>query len=304
MKSIIILLAPIICLLISCSENSTYDGSKTYRIEAKHSGKNLTLSYNRPLQTISDTAGSEFTWLVKQFPDSSVQIISLPSNQAIELAEVKDQVLPYITQSDSSNLRQRFKLVKNDDGTVYLQSVYSNYCIDVSESDKADYAIITTWPKEPNPNQKWKLQEVGGTYTLTSMLNGKYLAVTPGIDKVAANIGQWPFADRDEQSWIIRENDDSSYSIRNALSGMYLQESDGSSSSLYNVHLSPDSLDKSSQWYINKADSGYIKFVNVKSGLCIDVRDGVPFDGANVMTYDCNPTGDNQLWKVTAIDRK
>ncbi len=291
----------------SCKDASKIDPAKKYKIEAKHSQKSLTLSYNRPLQTVSDTTNTAFRWNLKYFPDSTAQIISLPSGQAIELFEVQDQVLPYITDADSSNIRQKFIIAKNEDGSVYLESVFSKYCIDVSESDTSDFPVITTWPKEPNPNQKWKMQASGDVIVFTTLLNGKYLAVTPLLHESGANIGQWPFVDRSEQIWTLEQQDNGAYTVRNDFSGMYLQESDGTLSLKYNVHQSSDAATPNSRWHLDDAKDGFVKFRNAASGYCMDVRDGVPFDGANVMTYDCVDNyggGDNQLWKITAITKK
>ncbi|MBX3253019.1 MAG: RICIN domain-containing protein [Chitinophagaceae bacterium] len=283
----------------SCKQGGKFDPATAYKIEAKHSGKHLTLSYNRPLQTISDTTNAAFRWQLKYYPDSTAQIVSLPSEQAIELTEVKDQVLPYITGADSNIVRQRFRITKNSDGSVYLESVYNaNYCIDISESDTADFPVITTWPKENNPNQKWKIQATGNSVAFVSLLNGKYLAVTPPVNEAGANIGQWPFAGKKEQIWMLQEQANSAYLIRNAASGMFLQESDGKLSLKYNVHQSPDAAADHSLWHMDDAGDGFVKFRNKASGLCMDVRDGVPYNGANVMTYDCNDAGDNQVWKI------
>lgn len=294
--------------IVSCKQDSKYNPSTEYKIEAKHSGKHLTLSYNRPLQTVSDTNNVAFKWQLKYYPDSTAQIISLPSGQTIELAEVKDQVLPYITNADSNNIRQRFKITKNSDSAVYLESVYNtNYCIDVSESDTSDFPVITTWPKEPNPNQQWKLQTINNAIVFVSLLNGKYLAVTPPVNEAGANIGQWPFADRKEQIWMLQEQTNGAYLVRNAGSGMFLQESDGKLSLKYNVHQSPDAAVNNSLWYIDDAKDGFVKFRNMASGFCMDVRDGVPYDGANVMTFDCTGEfggGDNQFWKIVAREDK
>ncbi|MBX2922785.1 MAG: RICIN domain-containing protein [Chitinophagaceae bacterium] len=290
----------------SCKQGSKFDPATTYKIEAKHSGKHLTLSYNRPLQTISDTTNAAFRWQLKYYPDSTAQIISLPTEQAIELAAVKDQVLPYITGADSNNVRQRFRITKNSDSSAYLESVYNtNYCIDISESDTSDFPVITTWPKENNPNQKWKLQATGNSVAFVSLLNGKYLAVTPPVNEAGANIGQWPFADRKEQIWMLQEQANGTYLIRNAASGMFLQEADGKLSLKYNVHQSRDAEANNSLWHLDDAKDGFVKFRNMASGYCMDVRDGVPYDGANVMTYDCKDNfggGDNQLWKIVEVN--
>lgn len=291
--------------IVSCKENKKYDRAIRYKIEARHSGKCLTLSYNRPLQTISDTTNAAFKWQLKNLNDSIVQIISLPTGEAIELAAIKDQVLPYVIKADSSEIRQRFTIDDNEDGSIYLTSVYNaKYCIDISESDTADFPVITTWTKEANPNQKWKLQAMGNAFAFISLLNGKYLAVTPSITEAGANIGQWPFAEKNEQIWMLQEQENGAYLIRNAASNMFLQESDGKLSLKYNVHQSPDTAAKNSLWYFDDAKDGFIKFRNALSGHCMDVRDGVPYDGANIMTYNCSGDGGgggNQHWKIIAI---
>lgn len=306
MKFPAFLLILLICAA-SCKQSSKFDPSTAYKLEAKHSGKHLSLSYNRPLQTISDTVNAAFRWQLKYYPDSTAQIISLPSGQAIELTEVKDQVLPYITNADSNIVTQRFKISKNNDGSVYLESVYNtNYCIDISEADTGDFAVITTWPKENNPNQKWKIQTSGNSLVFVSLLNGKYLAVTPPINEAGANIGQWPFADRNEQIWMLQEQANGTYLISNAASGMFLQDSDGKLSMKHNVQQSPDAASNNSLWYLDDAKDGFVKIRNMASGLCIDVRDGVPFNGANLMTYDCvndGGGGDNQRWKIVEVSK-
>lgn len=308
MKNIIPCFLLSFCFLSSCKEETKkYDPAKKYKIEAKHSQKNLTLSYNRPLQTVSDTTHTAFKWQIRYLADSSVQIISLPSGQSIELADVQDQVLPYIADADSNNTRQKFIIAKDEDGSVYLESVFSKYCIDVSESDTSDFPVITTWPKESNPNQKWKMQPAGDAVVFTTLLNGKYLAVTPTLKEEGANIGQWPFVGRDEQIWTIQQLENGTYTIRNAFSGMYLQEADGKLSLKYNVHQASDASIPASQWHLDELEDGFIKLRNAASGYCLDVRDGVPFDGANVMTYDCVENlggGDNQHWKIKEITEK
>lgn len=294
-----------ILAITSCNDDEKIDSSKEYKIEAKHSGKYLTLSYNRPLQTVSDTSHAAFKWQLKYFADSTAQIISLPTGEAIELAAVKDQVLPYVTHIDSAAIRQRFKIDHNTDGSVYLTSMYNaGYCIDISESDTSDFPVITTWPKEPNPNQKWKIETTANGIAFVSLLNGKYLAVTPPLTEAGANIGQWPFAGKNEQVWMLQEQANGTYLIRNAASGMFLQESDGKQSLKYNVHQSADAAANNSLWYLDASKDGYVKFRNMASGFCMDVRDGVPYDGANVMTYDCKDDGDNQHWKIIATADK
>lgn len=295
-------------IFISCKEEKKYDPEKKYKIEAKHSQKNLTLSYNRTLQTISDTTNAAFRWQIKYFSDSTIQIISLPSGQSIELAEVKDQVLPYIANADTTVIRQRFRLQINNDSSVFLESVYNpKYCIDISESDTADFPVITTWPIEGAPNQKWKMQTTKDGVAFISLLNGKYLAVTPPTNEAGANIGQWPFANRNEQIWSLQQQSNGTYLIRNVFSGMFLQEADGKLSLKHNVHQSPDAAANNSLWFIDEAKDGFIKFRNSASGFCMDVRDGVPYDGANVMTYNCSGDGgggDNQLWKIIEVTEK
>lgn len=308
MKASFFLISVSFLTFISCKQEKKYDPVKKYKIEAKHSQKNLTLSYNRPLQTISDTTHPAFKWQIKYFLDSTAQIISQPSGQAIELAEVKDQVLPYITNTDTTNIRQRFRLQSNSDSSVFLESVYNpKYCIDISESDTSDFPVITTWPIEGTPNQKWKIQEDNGSVAFVSLLNGKYLAVTPTLNEAGANIGQWPFANSNEQIWSLQQQSNGAYLVRNAFSGMLLQESDGSLSLKYNVHQSPDASSNNSLWFIDEAKDGFVKFRNSASGFCMDVRDGVPYNGANVMTYDCEKNfggGDNQFWKIIEVTEK
>lgn len=302
MKKLMLFLLTAQSILLACNNNTIEQSEKKYKIEAKHSGKYLTLSYNRTLQTISDTTDAYFKWQFKLYADSTAQIISVPSGESIEVAAVKDQVLPYITKADSTNMRQRFRLIKDRSGSVYLQSAYSNYCIDVSESDRSDFPVITTWPKENQPNQKWKINTSGDEITLASDLNGKFLAATPPTGETGANIGQWPFVNRSEQIWTLQQLKNGAYTFRNNYSNMYLQLSDGKLSLKYNVHQSPDSITANSHWFLDSAKNGYVKFRNAASGLCMDVRDGVSYDGANVMAYDCKGAGDNQFWKLIEID--
>lgn len=289
-------------VLVSCNPGSGSTDNVYYRIEAKHSGKSLTLSFNRPLQTIGDTTNAGYTWQIKNLTDSVVQIISVVTGEAIELPATGDHVFPYVTQSDSSELRQQFILSPLNDESVYLEPVSKpGYCLDISESDTADFAVILTWSKEGNPNQRWVVHRTGEYYTIMSALNNKFLSVTPALNVAGANISQWAFSGREEQIWILNKNDDGSYLIQNKFSEMYLQESDGKESLKDNVHQSPDKTSKKSLWRLDETGEGWIKFRNVDSGFCMDVRDAASYDGANVMTYDCNDGGDNQYWKLIPV---
>lgn len=287
----------VLCVLaVSCGE-----GTKKYKILAVHSNKALTLSYNRPLQTVSDTGSVAYRWQIRHFPDATAQVLSLSTGQVIEVAEVRDRVLPYITDVDSSNMRQRFKIVANEDGSVTLVSVYlENYCIEIAEADTSDYAVITTCPGEDSPNQKWKISGNDSSMIFTSTLNGKYLAVTPPTNRAGANIGQWPFVGRKEQQWTLHKQRNGAYLVRNVFSGMYLQESDGRLSLKYNVQQHRAVTDSGASWYMVEAKEGAVSFRNLASGFCLDVRDGVPYNGANVMTFYCTGN-DSQLWKVEEI---
>lgn len=281
--------------LISCQQQE-----KKYKFTGVKSGKVMTLSYNRPLQTVSKITDGECRWSFIRFADSTVQVISRPSGQALEVFKLKNQVLPYIADSDSANICQRFRLVKNDDGSVTLVSVYSGYAVDISESEKADFAVITTWRRENNPNQKWTLVAEEEDFLIVSTLNQKYLAITPAVTEAGANIGQWPFSGRKEQAWILEKQNNGSFRIKNELSGMYLQDSDGSLSLKNNVQQSPDAGSPRSHWLKTEAKYGNVIWKNVATGLCLDVRDGVSYDGANIMTYTCSGTP-NQLWRVEEI---
>ncbi len=274
---------------------------KTYKILAAHSKKALTLSYNRALQTVSDTGNAAVRWQIQYFPDSTVSFVSMPTGEAIELDEIMDQVLPYITVRDTANLRQRFKLLSNADRSVSLVSLYSGYCIDVADAETRDFAVITTWPREDHPNQKWNLIRNGDEVMFTSKLNNKYLAPTPPLDKDGANIGQWPFENRPEQLWILKKQKNDTYVLQNVFSGKYLQESDGTLSLKHNVQLHASIFDSTSFWYLDEGKNASVKFRNLATGLCLDVRDAFPYNGANVMTYDCGAGIDNQLWFLEEV---
>lgn len=274
---------------------------KNYKIVALHSKKVLTLSYNRALQTISDTTNTPHKWYIQPFSDSTVSLISLPTEEAIELAEIMDQVLPYLSPRDSNNVRQRFKLDQNSDGSISIVSAYSGYCIDIASSEMEDFAVITTWPREDYPNQQWNIITTDEGVLVSSRLNDKLLAPTPALHMDGANVGQWPFEDRPEQRWKIKEQEDGSFLIQNVFSGTYLQESDGSLSLQHNVHMHSDKTSNRSHWQMVESKNNGVKIRNQATGLCMDVRDAFPYDGANVMTYDCDGGADNQFWLLEEV---
>lgn len=301
-------IAALLLLLYACTDKKKTDSSgRQYRLAAAHSSKYLTLSYHRPLRIVGDSSNAECTWHLKRFPDGSVQIISLPSGEAVELSSVNGDVLPYTAAANDDDTRQRFRLVyeKSHDGSkkAWIQSAYNGLCLDVAAGDTADFTPIVTWHKRESNNQLWLLQGTDDKLSLVTAINGKRLSVTPNTHTAGADIGQWTFADRKEQIWIIRKAGDL-YTLQNAYSGLYLHESGGQLSFEHNVLQHPSATDKGSLWMLDLSADGTTKIKSAASGLCLDVKDNAVYDGAIVITFNCSEGGRNQWWKLEEVIAK
>ncbi len=296
-------------LLYACNIEEKPDSSSggQYRLAAAHSSKYLTLSYHRPLRIISDSVNADCVWRLKRFPDGSVQFISLPSGEAVELSSVKSDVVPYTAAANDDNIRQRFRLVyeKSRDGNrkAWIQSAYNDLCLDVAAGDTADFAPIVTWHKRESNNQLWLLQGTDDKLSLVTAINGKKLSVAPNTHTAGADIGQWTFADRKEQIWIIRKSGDF-YTLQNAYSGLYLHESGGQLSFEHNVLQHPSATEKGSLWMLDLSADSITKIKNAASGLCLDVKDNAYYDGAIVITFNCSEGSRNQWWKPEEVIAK
>jgi|APFre7841882724_1041349.scaffolds.fasta_scaffold93927_1 hypothetical protein len=128
--------------------------------------------------------------------------------------------------------------------------------------------------------------------------SGKGLDVEAESRTNAANVQQWDFGSKPNQTWDIVDLGRGEFSIVNQGSGMALDVARRDGSDGANVQQFRWHNGDNQRWRLERAGGGFYQIVSVSSGRCLDVDAGrLRENGANVQQWSCSGQP-NQQWRL------
>ncbi len=235
---------------------------------------------------------------------------ALGNNQVIDVdnASKLDKANVQIYTSNSTNA-QKFKLIKNDDGTYCIVNRNSNKALDVKDGVAFNGANVWQYERNGTNAQKWILEDAGnGYYYFVSKLNSKYcLDVASGSNKSGTNVQIYEKNNTASQQFKLEKIssmeskktvEDGTYKIVSSLNtNKVLDVANGSKNANANIQLYTDNGTNAQKFEITYGEDGYYTIVNVNSGKPITTEQdniaekGNVYQGSQVST-------DAQKWII------
>ena len=214
--------------------------------------------------------------------------------------------------TSKDNDAQKFKFVKNDDGSYRIMPKVSGdkSCVEVINAETGSGANIQLWEANGHPCQNWILEKVTDSgcemdtskiYMFKNSLSNIYMDVTNGIQADGTNVQQWTAsAPAPYNSWTLESAGNGYYYILSRLGNgktYYLDVADGKSAEGTNIQI----------WTENKTSSQLFKFVKNNDGTytvltkaskdnnCLAIDNAASGNGANLIQSAVNPDA-SQKW--------
>lgn len=202
---------------------------------------------------------------------------------------------------------QRFRFVKNSDGTYSIYTAVACRTLDVAGGRTKDGTNV--WQYNPNRTaaQRWKITKNNdGTVTLSpAVAKASTLDVAGGRNRNGANVQIYKQNNTKAQKWVLAAKGQiPNFSTTEALlcpsytDNTVMDVSGGSSRNGANIQSYQFNESNAQRFNIKQNGDGSYSILNSKSGKAIDVRGGSKKSGANVWLYASNGT-DAQKWIVS-----
>jgi ricin-type beta-trefoil lectin protein/alginate lyase/type IX secretion system substrate protein len=147
--------------------------SGTYRINARHSGKALTVTGANTangtyIEQRTYASGTHQQWTVTHLGNSQYSIIGVASGKAMDIAGASTAdgarllIWPY-----SGNNNQRYTFTEISSGYYRITPIHSGKSVDVSGGSTADGAIVQQWAYGGYNNQQWQFASLSGRMATT-----------------------------------------------------------------------------------------------------------------------------------------
>jgi hypothetical protein len=128
--------------------------------------------------------------------------------------------------------------------------------------------------------------------------SGKGLDVENEGRADGANVQQWDFGAKANQTWDIVDLGQGEFSIVNQASGKALDVANHNASDGANVQQFRWHNGDNQRWRLERAGGGFYQIVSVSSGRCLDVNSArVNENGGNVQQWSCSGQP-NQQWRL------
>ena len=133
---------------------------------------------------------------------------------------------------------------------------------------------------------------------IISRASGKGLDVQDEGRNDGANIQQWDFGGKSNQTWDVIDLGRGEFSIVNRGSGKALDVANHNANDGANVQLYRWHNGDNQRWRLERVGGGYFQIVSVSSGRCLDVNlPKINENGANVQQWSCSGAP-NQQWQL------
>ena len=130
-----------------------------------------------------------------------------------------------------------------------ITAKHSGKVLDVEGGYTHDGANVQQWTDNGNPQQQWKVIDVGGGYyKLIAMHSGKALDVEGGYTHDGANVQQWTDNGSSHQKWKIESTGDGYYKLIAECSQKALDVSGGFTDDGSNVQQWTDNGNEQQKW--------------------------------------------------------
>ena len=196
------------------------------------------------------------------------------------------------------------------EGTYVIRSANAErQVLDVTAKSKNDGANVETWSSNAGDNQKWEVSAAGeGTYTLRSVLSGKYLDVKNASIAAGAEVIQWSGNDGDNQRWRFAAVE-GGWLIVSALSeNLVLDVCKASKADGADVVVWTPNGGRNQVWEFLPAnpcvepgvtvEEGYYRIVAEDGQTCVDISNESVAPGGNAALWAPNG-GANQIFSIT-----
>lgn len=112
-----------------------------------------------------------------------------------------------------------------------------------------------------------------------------------------ANVQQWDFGAKPNQSWDVVDLGRGEFSIINQGSNKVLDVASNNAQDGTNVQLFRWHNGDNQRWRLERVGGGYYQIVSVSSGRCLDVEGQRRENGANIQVWSCSGQP-NQHWRL------
>lgn len=170
----------LVALAGAAAHGALPEAGYTYAIVAKHSQKVLDVRADKPQPAVPGPLALDDQRPVQQLDDLG-----------------------------PARTNQRFRLIREDDGTYTIRPQHSGKCLAVRGDDKKNLAIVEQYACNGKGGQKWQLEELGGAdagyVKITSVLSGKVMDIRggPGAkdNSLPLQLFDWLGANNDNQKF-------------------------------------------------------------------------------------------------------
>lgn len=200
----------------------------------------------------------------------------------------------------SSDTKQLFSLVRNEDGSYSFINVATGLALSVNGTTAKNGSNIQLGFRSSGArNQRFTLKKLtalisDGLYSISPASNGKLCLDVKGASKEeGASVQIYSSNQTFAQKWSVKkvESLDNVYTVQSLASGHYLSAS-GSV-----VSMRVKQADGSQQWKLNIYNGTYV-LTNVATGRVLDIASGVMSSGTSVQVYTRNNTV-AQRWSLS-----
>ena len=211
----------------------------------------------------------------------------------------------YINDRGNSEA-QKFKAVKNSDGTWKFINAKCELALAVQQNSPAPGAGLVLYDQTTRPAQNWKLSKrADNSFAIINSVTGYSLATSDKSAVRGTALSMAETASVGTQRFYLVETSavsapfDGTKSIRAAKNKNFsvniasASKADGANVSLYTY-----SNVNARKFRIIYSGGGYYRLVNVNSGLCLTIKGNSNTDGANIIQSKWKGYS-SQRWKIT-----
>lgn len=210
------------------------------------------------------------------------------------------------TWTSNSTVSQRWKIIKNSDGTYSFMNVKSGKYLDVPGAEAVSQRVLQEYDGNGTDAQHWFILDHDGKYEIVSALDRSLAVDVTGANTASGATIQLytrnnTAAQRFTFKQILQEIEDAVYTIANKASNKSVDVSEASIESRANVQQYTTNGTVAQEFQVAYDEAtGYYTIRNVNSGRVLDVAGGSYSSGncTNVWQYSSNGT-DAQKWAVT-----
>ena len=211
----------------------------------------------------------------------------------------------YITDRGNSE-SQKFKAVKNSDGTWKLINAKCELALAVQQNSSSLGAGLVLYDQTTRPAQNWKLsKKADNSFAIINSVTGYSIAMSDKSAVKGTTLSMAETASVGQQRFYLVETSavsapfDGTKSIRAAKNKNFsVNIASASKAEGANVSLYTYTNSNARKFKIIYSGGGYYRLVNVNSGLCLTIKDNSNADGANIIQSKWKGYS-SQRWKIT-----